>query len=70
MSLLYDDPGLAAVVLTRIAAEESEGPGEMTGGMSEHIADLVERNGPPPPQSWQSHWHASISSPWTPWPDN
>jgi hypothetical protein len=46
MSLPYDHAGLAAVVLTRIAAEESEGPGEMTGRMSEYIADLVERNGP------------------------
>lgn len=46
MSLLYDHAGLAAVVLTRIAAEESEGPSEMTGRMSEYIADLVERNGP------------------------
>jgi hypothetical protein len=46
MSPLYDHAGLAAVVLTRIAAEESEGPGEMTGRMSEYIADLVERNGP------------------------
>jgi hypothetical protein len=46
MSLLYDHAGLAAVVLTRIAAEESEGPSEMTGRMSEYIAGLVERNGP------------------------
>lgn len=46
MSLLYDHAGLPAVVLTRIAAEESEGPSEMTGRMSEYIADLVERNGP------------------------
>ena len=46
MSPLYDHAGLAAVVLTRIAAEESEGPGEMTGRMSEYIAGLVERNGP------------------------
>jgi hypothetical protein len=46
MSLLYDHAGLAAVVLTRIAAEESESPSEMTGRMSEYIADLVERNGP------------------------
>ena len=46
MSLLYDDPGLAAVVLTRNAAEESEGPSEMTGRMSEYNADLTERNGP------------------------
>jgi hypothetical protein len=46
MSLPYDHAGLAAVVLTRIAAEESDGPGEMTGRMSEYIAGLVERNGP------------------------
>ena len=46
MSLLYDDAGLAAVVLTRIAAEESEGPSEMTGRISDYIAGLVERNGP------------------------
>ena len=45
MSLLYDHAGLAAVVLTRIVAEESEGPSEMTGRMSEYITDLVERNG-------------------------
>jgi hypothetical protein len=45
MSPLYDHAGLAAVVLTRIAAE-SEGPSEMTGRMSEYIADLVERNSP------------------------
>lgn len=46
MSLLYDHAGLAAVVLTRIAAEESEGPSEMTARMSDYIADLMERNGP------------------------
>lgn len=46
MSLLYDHAGLVAVVLTRIAAEESEGPSEMTGRMSEYIAGQVERDGP------------------------
>lgn len=46
MSLLYDHSGLAAVGLTRTAAEESEGPSQMTGRMSEYITDLVERNGP------------------------
>lgn len=46
MSLLYDHPGLAAVVMTRIAAEESEGPGHLTGRMTAFVADLVERNGP------------------------
>lgn len=43
-SLLYDHAGLAAVVLARIAPEESEGPGQLTGRMS--IAALVKRNGP------------------------
>lgn len=33
-------------MLTRIAAEESEAPSEMTGRMSECIADLVELNRP------------------------
>lgn len=46
MSLLYDHPGLAAIVLTRIAAEESEGPGQLTGRMTDFISDLEERNGP------------------------
>jgi hypothetical protein len=46
MSLPYDHAGLAAVVLTRIAAEESDGPCEMTGRMSEYNAGLGERNGP------------------------
>ncbi|WP_284990647.1 hypothetical protein [Arthrobacter sp. efr-133-TYG-120] len=31
MSLLYHDAGLAEVVLTRITAEASKGPSEMTG---------------------------------------
>ncbi len=46
MSLLYDHAGLAAVVLTRIAAEESEMPGHLSGRMRGFITDLVERNGP------------------------
>lgn len=45
MSPLYDHPGLAAVVMTRIAAEESEGPGQLTGRMTSFVADLVQRNG-------------------------
>lgn len=57
-------------MLTRIAAEESEGTSEMTGRMSEYTAGLVERNGPTAATELAIAWHASISSPWTPWPDN
>jgi hypothetical protein len=42
---IYDNPYLAAVTLTRIAAEESEGPSAMTGRMREVLDDLVQRNG-------------------------
>jgi hypothetical protein len=45
MGLIYDDPRLAALTLTRIAAEESEGPSEMTGRMREVLDDLAQRNG-------------------------
>jgi hypothetical protein len=45
MGLIYDDPQLAALTLTRIAAEESEGPGELTGRMHTVVDDLVQRNG-------------------------
>lgn len=45
MSLIYDDPELAALTLTRIAAEESEGPCGMDGHMLAYLTDLVERNG-------------------------
>jgi hypothetical protein len=46
MGLIYDDPQLAALTLTRIAAEESEGPSEMTGRMHAVLDDLMQRNGP------------------------
>jgi hypothetical protein len=46
MRLLYHHAGLAAVVLTRMAAEEAEGPNHLTGRMRGYVADLVERNGP------------------------
>lgn len=46
MSLRYDHAGLAAIVLTRMAAEESEGPGQLTGRMTEFVDDIVARNGP------------------------
>ena len=42
MGLIYDDPKLPALTLTRIAAEESEGPTELTGRM--HA--LPRRSGP------------------------
>lgn len=45
MGLIYDDPKLAALTLTRIAAEESEGPTELTGRMHAVLDDLVQRNG-------------------------
>jgi len=31
MGLIYDNPDLAALTLTRLAAEESEGPGALEG---------------------------------------
>ena len=46
MGLIYDNPRLAALTLTRIAAEESEGPNELTGRMHAVLLDLVQRNGP------------------------
>lgn len=46
MGLIYDDPRLAALALTRIAAEESEGFNELTGRMHAVLLDLVQRNGP------------------------
>jgi hypothetical protein len=46
MGRIYDDPQLAALTLTRIAAEEAEGPSELTGRMHTVLDDLVQRNGP------------------------
>ncbi|WP_461164032.1 hypothetical protein [Arthrobacter sp. R4-81] len=46
MGLRYDDAGLAAVVMTKIAAKESEGPGQLTARMTELVSELVKRNGP------------------------
>jgi hypothetical protein len=45
MGLIYDEPQLAALTLTRIAAEEAEGPGELTGRMHTILDDLMRRNG-------------------------
>jgi hypothetical protein len=33
MGLIYDDPDLAALMLTRIAAEEADGPSGLSGHM-------------------------------------
>jgi hypothetical protein len=46
MVLIYDDRQLAALTLMRIAAEESQGPNELTGRMLAVLLDLVQRNGP------------------------
>lgn len=46
MGLTKYHAGLAAVVMTRLAAEESDGAGQLTGRMAELVAQLVQRNGP------------------------
>ncbi|WP_104141250.1 hypothetical protein [Arthrobacter sp. ZGTC131] len=45
MGLIYDDPQPAALTLTRVAAEEAQGPGELTGRMHAILEDLIRRNG-------------------------
>jgi hypothetical protein len=45
MGLIYDNPDLAALTLTRLAAEESEGPGALEGRMLEYLGGLERRNG-------------------------
>ena len=45
MGLIYDNPDLAALTLTRLAAEESEGPGVLEGRMRDYLADFEQRNG-------------------------
>jgi hypothetical protein len=45
MGLIYDNPDLAALTLTRLAAEESEGPGALEGRMRSYLDDLGHRNG-------------------------
>jgi hypothetical protein len=45
MGLIYDNPDLAALTLTRLAAEESEGPGTLEGPMRNYLDDLEQRNG-------------------------
>lgn len=45
MGLIYDNPELAALTLTRLAAEESEGPGALEGRMRDYLGDLEQRNG-------------------------
>jgi hypothetical protein len=45
MGPIYDDPRLAALTLMRIAAEETQGPGELTVRMHAVLDDLAQRNG-------------------------
>ena len=45
MGPIYDDPRLAALSLMRIAAEDSQGPNELTGRMHAVLDDLAQRNG-------------------------
>lgn len=45
MGLIYDNPNLAALTLTRLAAEESEGPNAPEGRMRNYLDDLEKRNG-------------------------
>ena len=45
MGLIYDSPALAALTPTRLAAEESEGPGALEGRMRGYLGDLKQRNG-------------------------
>jgi hypothetical protein len=45
MALIYDNPDLAALTLTRLAAEESEGPGTLDGRMLDYLDGLEQRNG-------------------------
>lgn len=45
MGLIFDHPRLAALTLTRVAAEEAQGPGELTSRMHAIIEDLMRRNG-------------------------
>ena len=45
MGLIYDNPDLAALTLTRLAAEESDGPGALEVRMRNYLDDLEQRNG-------------------------
>jgi hypothetical protein len=47
MGLIYDNPDLAALTLTRLAAEEWECPGALEGRMRHYLDDLEQRNGTP-----------------------
>jgi hypothetical protein len=45
MGLIYDNPDLAALTLTRLAAKQSEGPGPLEGRMLAYLGNLEDRNG-------------------------
>lgn len=44
MGLIYGNPDLAALTLTRLAAEESEGLGAKEGRMHDDLDDVEQRN--------------------------
>jgi len=44
MGLIYDNPDLAALTLTRLAAEESDGPGDLERRMLAYLDGLEQRN--------------------------
>jgi hypothetical protein len=66
MGLIYDSPDLAALTLTRLAAEESEGPGTLEGRMRNYLDGLGQA--PRTSNWWPSRSPGSTSSPWTTWP--
>jgi hypothetical protein len=68
MALIYDNPDLAALTLTRLAAEESEEPGALKGRMLDYLDGLEQRNGTPSSSWWPSPSPGSTSNPWTTWP--
>ena len=68
MGLIYDDPDLAALTLTRLAAEESEGPAVLTGAGANTWVVWINATGRPTWNWSPSPSHASISGPWTTWP--
>lgn len=68
MGLIYDNPDLAALTLTRLAAEESEGPGALEGRMLDYLDGLEQRNGAPFLELVAITLPGSTSNPWTTWP--
>ncbi|WP_426998749.1 hypothetical protein [Pseudarthrobacter sp. N5] len=65
--MIYDHAGLAAVTVTRIAADESEGPGPLSGRMRTLVLDPLERNGPDGVAELVIELAGNTSSPWICW---